>query len=36
MLLRLPADSPRLNLIEMLARHFGSEVTHCQLFATYA
>ena len=33
-LLYLPTDSPRLNPIEMLWRHFRREVTHCELFAS--
>ena len=33
-LLYLPTYSPWLNPIEMLWRHFGREVTHCELFAS--
>lgn len=33
-LLYLPTDSPWLNPIEMLWRHFRREVTHCELFDT--
>ena len=33
-LLYLPTDSPWLNPIEMLWRHFRREVTHCELFTS--
>src|SRR5215471_2035263 len=33
-LLYLPTDSPWLNPIEMLWRHFRREVTHCEFFET--
>src|SRR5690349_18142195 len=35
-LLDLRTYSPRLNPIEMLWRHFGREVTHCELLTTMA
>jgi putative transposase len=35
-LLYLPTDSPWLNPIEMLWRHFRREVTHCELFPSLA
>src|SRR5258708_5374615 len=33
-LVYLPTDSPWLNPIEMLWRHFRRDVTHCELFVT--